>query len=342
MNILGIDIGGTKTSVSIGSDDGQILATERMPSATSNTIEHYERDLANLCASVLNQVGLPKLSFAAAGISAPGPLDVKRGVLIAPPNLPAWHDVPIVKMVHRITGLPTYLNNDANAAALAEFEFGQYRHTPNLVYLTFSTGIGGGIISGGRLVQGITDAGGEVGHQVLEVNGPLCRCGQRGCWETFVGGWQVAAHVREKISQYNLKTSLVAKAGGIEKITLEHIRAAAVEGDLFAVAEWDNLVERLAQGIGSLIMILNPKVVLLGTTAIHAGDFVMKPIREKLSKYCWPRSLEECVIATSTLGEKIGDYAAQAVAILSLKTQHINGEFNYEQSNYRFSRDFVY
>lgn len=320
MNLLGIDIGGTKTSVSVGTEDGQILAAERMPSEGRDTIEQYERDLAKLCASVIKRAGLPKSSLVAAGISAPGPLDVKRGVLIAPPNNPGWHDVPVVEIVRRIAGLPTYLNNDANAAALAEFEFGTYRDTPDLVYLTFSTGIGGGIISGGRLVQGVTDTGGEVGHQVLDANGPPCSCGQRGCWETFVGGRQVAARVREKIGQGNLKTSLVAKAGGIDKITMEHILAAAVEGDPFAAAEWNNLVERLAQGIGGLIMVLNPEVVLLGTIALHAGDFVMKPLREKLPKYCWPWPLEKCVVTASTLGGKICDYAAQAVALCAMKT----------------------
>lgn len=321
MNLLGIDIGGTKTSVCVGTDAGRILAAERMPSTGHETIDQYERALAKLCASVIQRAGVPKSSLAATGISAPGPLSVPRGVLIAPPNNPGWRDVPVVEMARRITGLPVYLNNDANAAALAEFEFGKYRGTPDLVYLTFSTGMGGGIIAAGRLVQGVTDTGGEVGHQVLDLNGPVCPCGLRGCWEIYVGGRQVAARLRLKIRAGNLPTAMIAKAGGVEKITMEHLRAAATEDDPLAVAEWDALTERLAQGIGNLIMVLNPKVVLLGTIAIHAGEFVMQPLREKLPKYCWPWPLKECTVTTSTLGEKIGDYAALAVAVYALKAK---------------------
>lgn len=319
MHLLGIDIGGTKTSVSVGTAAGRILAAERMPSNGRGTIKHYEHDLAQLCAAVIQRSGVPKTSLAAAGISAPGPMDVKRGVLIAPPNNPDWRDLPIVEMVRRQLGLPVYLNNDANAAALAEFEFGTYRNKPDLVYLTFSTGMGGGIITAGRLVQGVTDTGGEVGHQVLDPNGPMCGCGHRGCWEAFVGGRRVAERVREKIRSDKLKTAILTKAGRLDRITMEHILAAAREGDAVAVAEWDQLVERLAQGIGGLIMVLNPAVVLLGTIAIHAGDFVLQPLRAKLPKYCWPWPLQKCTVTTSTLGKKIGDYAALAVALYALE-----------------------
>lgn len=295
-----------------------------MPSEAYDTIDEYANDLAKLCALVIKRSGQPKSSLVATGISAPGPLDTKRGVLLAPPNNPCLHNIPIpvVDIVRRIVSLPTYLNNDANAAALAEFEFGTYRGTQDLVYLTFSTGMGGGIISGGRLLQGVTDTGGEVGHQVLDMNGPLCNCGQRGCWETFVGGRQVAMRVRDRIRQGHLSTSLIARAGGVDKITMEHIVAAAIEGDPVAATEWNDLLERLAQGTGSLIMVLNPKVVLLGTIAIHAGDFVLKPLCEKLPKYCWSWPRKECVVAASTLGERICDYAAQAVALYGLKTNN--------------------
>lgn len=320
MHILGIDIGGTKTSVCIGNESGGILANDRILSGDCGSIDEYGRDLAELCAAIVKRAGVSRQKLDAVGISAPGPLDLKRGTLIAPPNNPGWRDVPIVAMVRDIINTRVFLNNDANACALAEYMFGTYRGTPDLVYLTFSTGMGGGIISNGRLIQGPTNSGGEVGHHIIDAKGPVCGCGMRGCWETYVGGRNVANRIRDKIRDGRIATSMMDKAGGdIDAINMQILEAAAREGDKPAVAEWNELTERLAQGIGNLIMILNPRIVLLGTIAIHAGEFVMAPVREKLKKYAWPWPREACKVATSTLGPRIGDYAALAVALTALQ-----------------------
>lgn len=318
MNLLGIDIGGTKTAVCLGNQAGEIRVSKRMSSA-ADTIEAYSLNLMALCHEVIGAGGLLPAQVDAIGISAPGPLDCKKGVLIAPPNNPGWRDVPIVEIVQKGFKAPVYFNNDANACALAEMLYGAHRGARNLIYLTFSTGMGGGIITNGELVQGPTDMGGEVGHMVFDPNGPLCGCGMKGCWEAYVGGRRVAETLKDKIRGGGIKTSIVEKAGGIEAINIEALIAAAREGDAFALAEWDAFMERMAQGLGSLIMVLNPDVVILGTIAIHAGEFAMKPILEKLPKYAWPWSIKPCTIAASSLGGKIGDLAALAVAVTGLK-----------------------
>jgi glucokinase len=223
-------------------------------------------------------------------------------------------------MVQKAFKAPVFINNDANACALAELLFGEHRGVSNLVYLTFSTGMGGGIIVNGRLIQGSTDTGGEVGHQVLDPEGPLCGCGQRGCWEAYVGGRQVAEQLKAKIIAGNISTSIVRLAGGLDKINLQAFEAAAREGDRFALAEWDIFTERVAQGVGGLIMILNPDVVIMGTIGIHAGEFVMGPIRDKLPKYAWKWPLEACKVVPSSLGGKIGELAGLAVAATGLKS----------------------
>ncbi|MEI6562831.1 MAG: ROK family protein [bacterium] len=322
MNLLGIDIGGTKTAVCIGNEKGAIVASQRMPS-TSESIESYRHDMIALCRAVIEKAGLTADQLDAIGISAPGPLDCKRGILIAPPNNPGWHKVPIVEMVRNAFKVPVFLNNDANACALAEMLFGQYKGTKNLLYLTFSTGMGGGIIANGDLIQGVTDAGGEVGHFVLDPNGPVCGCGQKGCWEAYVGGRALARLLKGKIQAGNIKTSIVDKAGGLEGIDMKAFEAAAREGDPFAVAEWDQLAERMAQGMGGLIMVLNPDVVILGTIAIHCGDFIMKPILEKIPKYTWEWPLKACTIASSSLGEKIGDLASLGVALTGVRKKAV-------------------
>jgi glucokinase len=319
MNLLGIDIGGTKTSVCVGNIRGEIAASKKMAMASVDSVEAYRRQLLELCFGVMDKAGVKPEALDAVGISAPGPLDVKRGVLIAPPNNPGWRDVPIVEMVRKSIRAPVYFNNDANACALAEDLFGEFRGTRNLVYLTFSTGIGGGIIANGELIQGATDTGGEVGHHIIDPAGPPCGCGNRGCWEAFVGGRNLAERLKQQIREGNIRTAIVDKAGSIDAIDMRAFELAAREGDRFAIAEWDQFTERMAQGIGNLIMILNPDVVVLGTIAIHAGDFVMAPIRDKLPKYTWEWPLKACKVVASSLGGKIGDLSALAVAVTGLR-----------------------
>lgn len=326
MHLLGIDIGGTKTAACVGTEAGKILASARMSSGGFARFDDYVAALSDLCRGVIDTAGVRLADIPAVGISAPGPLSVARGVLLDPPNNPGWHDVPIVSLVEKMLDpdhpnrRPVFMNNDANAGALAEYLFGAHKGTSELLYLTFSTGMGGGIISGGRLVQGVNDMGGEVGHHTVEINGLACPCGRRGCWEMYVGGRNVALRLQERIRREKIRTAILDKAGGvIENISMEHLDAAAAEGDAFAAAEWDQLTERLAQGVGTLIMVLNPKVIVMGTIAVKTGERSLGPLRAKLPKYTWKWPLEAVTISASTLDERIGDYAALAVAVTGMK-----------------------
>lgn len=317
-HLMGIDIGGTKTGVCVGTGEGRIEASLRMPSK-ADSLDDYFSGVGALCRQAAAEAGIGLDAVEAVGISAPGPLSVERGVLIEPPNNPGWREVPVVEAVRRILGRPVFMNNDANACALAEQYFGRHRGVQNLVYLTFSTGMGGGIVMNGQLVQGRTDTGGEVGHHVLDANGPPCGCGQRGCFEAFCGGKNFAERLQDIIRRTGTATSILAHAGGrIEDIDAKAFFRAAKEGDAFALARWEGFVERLAQGVGNLIMILNPDVVLLGTMAVAHGEFVMRPLRERLPRYAWKWPLEACVIEPSSLGERIGDLSAIAVAVAGL------------------------
>ena len=323
MNLLGIDIGGTKTSVCIGNERGEILTAQRISMASVDAVESYRKRLVDVGFEVLGKAGLGVDGLDAIGISAPGPMDVKQGLLLAPPNNPGWKNVPIVEMVSRSFKAPVYLNNDANACAVAEYEFGGYGAVRDLVYLTCSTGMGGGVIANGELIQGCTDTGGEVGHHVLDPHGPPCGCGQQGCWEAYVGGRMVAERVKAEIRERKLTTRITEKAGGeINRIDMYAIELAARDGDAYAVQVWEEFTERLAQGIGNLIMILNPQVVVLGTMAIKGGDFYIQPILRKLPRYAWKWPREACRVVPSALGSRIGDLAALAVALSGLRHAH--------------------
>lgn len=321
MIFLGMDVGGTKTAVCLADEKGRIRHAQRISSAADSQEEYFSR-LRTACDEVLAACRIARDDIAAVGISAPGPLDVKRGVLIAPPNNPGWRDVPFVANAQAWFKAPVYLQHDGKASALAEWQFGAFRGAANLIYLTFSTGMGAGIIMNGQLLQGSSDSCGEVGHHILDPDGPTCGCGMRGCWEAYVGGRNLADSVRERIAREKIDTAIVAKAGGqLSKITAREIELAARDGDAFAVAVWDRFTDRVAQGIGNLIMIFNPDVIILGTMAVLAGDFVMKPILDKLPRYTWPWPRKVCRVVASSLGRNIGELSPIAVAVTALQAK---------------------
>lgn len=310
---LGIDIGGTKTAVSVGDADGNVLAARRLPSAGHGGVDEYLEAVFALSADVMHDAG--DAGVVGVGISAPGPLSVREGLLIAPPNNPGWTNVPIVARCREHFDLPCWLNNDANAGALAEYYFGDCRGTPDLLYLTCSTGMGGGVMASGQLLQGASDMGAEVGHQILDPHGPICGCGQTGCFEAFCGGAAVAHRIRQRLRAEGMETRITTEAGGsIDAIDFRAFLAAVRAKDAFALGLWEEYTERMAHGIGNLIMVLNPRVILLGTIALHAGDLLLDPVLRKLPRYAWSWSREACTIRPTTLGDRLGALCALAVA----------------------------
>lgn len=315
MNILGIDIGGTKTSVCVGNTDGDVRAHSRFDMLDVPSVDDYMPRVAHAAQLALDQAGLSMGAIERIGISAPGPLSVARGVIMQPANNPGWSDVPIVALAEAAFDRPVVINNDANAGALAEKYFGRHRAAAILVFLTNSTGMGGGIINNGELVQGVTDMAGELGHYCLDAEGPDCPCGLHGCFELYVGGRAVAERLKARIRDEGIETAMIDQAGGdIDKITLQTLTAAARAGDTFALSEWDAYTEHMAHGIGNIIQMLNPAVILLGTVAVNEGEFLLGPVREKLARYTWKWPREACVVEASSLGARIGDLATLAVA----------------------------
>lgn len=320
MNLLGIDIGGTKTSVCIGNEKGAIVASKRIPTQTPDGPETCIRRMVELSKGLLADNRLELKDIAAVGLSSPGPVSVPKGLMLAPPNMLGWVNVPVVKRFQDAFKLPVFMNNDANACALAEYLFGSCRGAANLVYLTMSTGLGAGFVANGEIVQGITDTGGEVGHHVLDINGPPCPCGQRGCWEIYCGGMNVANRLREHIVTRRIRTAILEQASGDPaKIDFKTFVEAVKLNDSFAVQAWQDYIERLAQGVGTVIMFMNPEVIIMGTIAIHAGELLLAPLKKALPRYAWKPGIEACHILPSALGTRIGDLSALAVAIDNLK-----------------------
>lgn len=314
--LVGIDIGGTKVALALGDAEGRLEARWRRPTEPSgNPAADLER-LAEDVRRLLAGAGVPLGEVAAVGVTAPGPLDVDAGLVLTPPNLPGWAHVPLVAQLASALGRPVFLDNDANAAALAEWRFGAGRGLRHLVYLTMSTGVGGGLILDGRLYRGVLASAGEVGHAPVEWGGLPCACGLRGCLEAYVGG---AAWTRRLRATAPEASRAVALAGGRAALEPEHVVAAAREGDAFALAELARWNDYVARGIVWLAMVLAPEAVVLGTIATAAGEALsLGPIRRQVAAHVWPHLAPRLRILPAGLGADGPYLAGLAVAAEAL------------------------
>lgn len=305
-------MGGTKLAIAVGEAGGRILARRRRPTEPCGRPgDDLERILADARA-LLSEAGLVPSDLAAVGVSLPGPLDPVAGVIHHPPNLPGWKEVDVRTPLVRAFGCPVHLENDANAAALAEWRFGAGRGFRHLVYLTMSTGVGAGLVLDGRLYRGAGCQAGELGHAPVEWEGESCACGQRGCLEAYVGG---AAWTR-RLRRVTPATSRVAAlAGGVAHALPEHVEAAAREGDAFARAEIERFVGYLARGIVQTVYALAPEVVVLGTIPTALGEeLCFSPLRRLVARHAWPLLVEKLAILPAALGKELPYLAGLATA----------------------------
>ncbi len=319
-HVVGIDIGGTKLATVVADKTGHILGKVRKPTHSEKGPEYAIGLLFDMVREVVNQVGLEQTSISAIGVSCGGPLDTKTGVVYSPPNLPGWDALPLKALLKSEFQVPVIIENDANASALAEFRFGGGRGYSAVLYMTMSTGIGGGIVIDGQVYHGANDSAGEVGHQILLPNGPRCGCGKRGCLEALCSGPAIARRAQAAIQKHRKSgkspTALLALADErIEAIKSEHVLAAARTGDALALELVQETAYYMGWGIANLVNILNPDIVLLGTIAVAAGDLLLDPIRETVSNFAMTRPAEAVHIAPAQLGDALGDLAAVALVV---------------------------
>ena len=318
--VVGIDIGGTKLATVVADKTGHILGKVRKPTHSEKGPEYAIGLLFDMVREVVNQVGVEQTSISAIGVSCGGPLDTKTGIVYSPPNLPGWDALPLKALLESEFQVPVIIENDANASALAEFRFGGGRGYSAVLYMTMSTGIGGGIVIDGQVYHGANDSAGEVGHQILLPNGPRCGCGKRGCLEALCSGPAIArraqAAIRKQRKGGKSPTALLTLAEGqIEAVKSEHVLAAARTGDALALELVQETAYYMGWGIANLVNILNPDIVLLGTIAVAAGDLLLDPIRETVSKFAMTRPAEAVNIAPAELGDALGDLAAVALVV---------------------------
>jgi glucokinase len=312
---LGLDIGGTKCSLVAGDSSFLIRNKLGFETRTERGYKAILEEFIRHIKSLLEEN--PGYNLKRIGISCGGPLDSKKGMIYSPPNLPGWDNVPITRIFSDEFGVETALQNDANACALAEWLMGAGRGTSNMIFLTMGTGMGGGLILNGRLYSGTNDLGGEVGHIRLAKTGPA-GFGKAGSFEGFCSGGGIAQLAKSIVSeklQNNLVVDFCPSLDMINSIDTKVVASAANAGDPVAMEIINISAEYLGQALSTLIDILNPECIVIGS--IYArNEMLFKPIIEKVMKQeAIPESLEICRIVPAGLGDSIGDYAALCVAV---------------------------
>ena len=280
---LTVDLGGTKIIAAVVLPDGRLISRKYCLTMADKGPKAVIDRILFAVNEAIAHVKLKTSELIDFGIAVAGILDTKRGIVTTSPNLPHWHNVPLRDILADKLGIVTHVINDANAAALGEYRFGAGKGVNNLIYLTVSTGIGGGIIINGELYAGADGCAGELGHMTIEANGPECHCGSFGCLEALASGWAVAKEAMARIN-HGERSSIVGLVDGrLENITAEKVAMAARQGDRLACDIVTKAANHLGVGLANLVNIFNPELIVIGGGLSKMGDMLLRPARKAVS-----------------------------------------------------------
>jgi len=305
--VVGVDLGGTKIYTALVDLDGNMIKEQTV----ETLVQEGEQAVANRIMNTIEYVieGIDKSLIKAIGIGSPGPLDVKNGIIVENSNLP-FKNFEIVKVIKEKFELPTYLDNDANVATLGEFMFGAGKGSGNMVYITVSTGVGGGAVLNGRLYRGSTGNALEVGHMTVSTEGPRCGCGNVGCAESFASGTAIGKRAKEAVTT-NVRTALK----NYDNVTAKEVFIEAASGDRVAQEILNTALVYLGITVGNVISNFDPEKVVLGGGVINGGEIVLETVKREVEARCLKPFVENCSIEKAVLGGKAGVLGAAALAI---------------------------
>lgn len=319
---LGLDIGGTKCAVLLAEADGGICLKDKIRFET-HVENGFEATFQRLCEAVeqiLQNNHTAKEEVAAIGVSCGGPLDSRKGVVLCPPNLPGWVNIPLTQMLEERFGIPAFLQNDANACALVEWKLGAGKGTNDMVFLTMGTGMGAGIIAEGRLLRGCTDLGGEVGHLRLSQDGPV-GFGKAGSFEGWASGGGIRQQARaltEKLLADGTAPAWVRDGHPPESWDARLMAEYARQGEPNAKRLFEQIGQRLGEGLALLADTLNPERIVIGSIFARCEDLLRPSMEQALRREAIPFSLEGLQVVPAQTGESIGDLASIMVALYAL------------------------
>jgi glucokinase len=316
--IVGVDLGGTNIVSLLINSEGKIIGKDTRATLAQEGKEKAFSQIVNSVISILKRgelQGISSTSIEGVGVGSPGPLDTKKGIIHFAPNLPGWNNVPLVSILADHLNLPIFLENDANAAALAEWWIGAGKKVDNLVLLTLGTGIGGGIIIGGEVLHGAWDTASEIGHMIIHEGGLVCGCGKRGCLEAYASATGVIKRTVSLLKKGRKTVLWELVHGHLEDITCELVYRAAERGDELSQMIVKETARYLGIGIANIVNILNPEMVILSGGMTAAGDLLFKPVRKYAREYALEAAIEGVRVVPANLGDNTGALGAAATVL---------------------------
>lgn len=305
--VVGVDLGGTKIYTALVDLEGNIIREKTVETLANEGEQAVMGRIIDTINYVIDETD--KDLIRSIGIGSPGPLDVKNGIIVENSNLP-FKNFAIVKTIKETYDLPTYLDNDANVATLGEFMFGAGKGTENMIFITASTGIGGGAVLNGRLFRGATGNALEVGHTIVSTEGPRCGCGNVGCAEAFGSGTAIGKRAKEAVAS-NVETTLK----NYEYVTSKEVFKEAANGDRVAKDILESSLTYLGIAVANTITNFDPEKVVIGGGVVNGGDIVLDTIRKVVAERCMRTFVESCTVEKAVLGGKAGVLGAAALAI---------------------------
>lgn len=309
--LLGIDIGGTKTAIVLSSSPPSVLWREEFETLPALGAELAVRRILALARRGVAETGCVA---AAIGVSCGGPLDRVRGIIQRPPNLPTWDDIPIKDILEQEFGVPCFVENDANAGAVAENRFGAGKGCRHMVFLTMGTGLGAGLILNGQIFHGANAMAGEIGHVRLTDSGPM-GYGKTGSVEGWASGGGMAQHAASSVQEALQAGKFTMLAEALPEITARDVGQALLAGDSVAAQIVRRTGWRLGEALAILVDVLNPQRIVIGGLALRFGEALLEPARQRMREEALADTAAVCEIVSAALGERIGDVAALCVAM---------------------------
>jgi glucokinase len=311
--VIGIDLGGTKINGALADLEGKVLSKFTIPTNASEGEEAVLGRIVEVIETVIEKANKTVEEIKTIGIGSPGPLDAKAGIIVTTPNLP-FRNFQLVKPIIEKFNIPTFLDNDANVAAIGEYMLGSGKGTTNMVYITVSTGIGGGAILDGRVYRGSTSNALEVGHMTIVSDGPRCNCGNNGCIEALASGTAIARQAREAIAA-GLETTL----SGLDVVTSYEVYKEAQAGDKVSKDILDKSFNYLGIAVANIITSFDPEMFVIGGGVSQMGDVLFDKVQQVVNKRCFKSMSENCKIVPAGLGTDAGVMGAVALALLESK-----------------------
>jgi glucokinase len=315
---IGVDLGGTKVETGLVDQEGKVLASLRLSTdyerGADAVIEDIIKGVKECLASQEDLEGAGSIPARALGIGVAGQLDQSEGIVRFAPNL-KWQDVPLKSLLEKALGIPAVITNDVNAAAYGEWKHGAGQGENDLVALFVGTGIGGGIISNGQMVEGSTYTAGELGHITIVAGGRQCHCPNQGCLEAYSSGWAIAERAREAVQENTPEgAALISLAGDLDGVTSAHVSEAFHKGDPLAIRLVEETGDYLASGVVGIVNALNPGILVLGGGVIDGLPELIQVLKDKVPKRALTVVIEKLKIVKAQLGNKAGSIGAAALA----------------------------